>query len=89
MGEAKAKAAYRQSEEYLQAVAGGLRDIFPDEIEFALVIFGSGDSKYAGYVSSAERSSMISALRECAENLELKFDVPSGEPIPGLDTEPN
>lgn len=87
MGEAKAK--YRQSEAMLQDVARGLREIFPSGIEFALCIFASGDGKYAGYVSSAEREDMIKALRECADNLEAHFDVQPGEPIPGLDTKGN
>ncbi len=84
-----ARQKYRQTEGMLQQVAAGLRKIFPDGIEFALVVFTSGDSKYSGYVSSAEREGMIKALRECADNLELNFDVPPGEPIPGLDSEPN
>lgn len=87
MSESKAK--YRQSEAMLQALARDLRKIFPSGIEFALVIFGSGNSKYAGYVSSAERDGMIKALRECADNLEHGMDVPPGEPIPGVDTKPN
>ena len=86
MGQSKAK--YRESEAMLQDVAGGLRKIFPSGIEFALVIF-SNDTKYAGYVSSAERDSMIAALRECATTLEMKMDVKPGDPIPGVDTEEN
>ena len=80
---------YRQTEGMLQDVARGLRQIFPAGIEFGLVIFTSGDSKYSGYVSSAEREGMIKALRECADNLEARMDVPSGHPIPGADGRAN
>ena len=89
MSESKAREKYRRSESFLQDVARGLREIFPEGIEFGLLIFTSDDSKYAGYVSSAERDGMIKALRECADNLEARMDVPPGHPIPGADGEAN
>lgn len=94
MGEAKRRkdaqaASYREAEAQLQRIANYIENQLPPDILFALCIFGKLDSKYGGYVSNAHREDMVKALRECADNLEAKFDVPPGEPIPGVDTEPN
>lgn len=35
---------------------------------------------YSTYVSNAERQSMITALRECADILERKLDMPGAHP---------
>lgn len=42
--------------------------------QFVLLVFD--DPKIAQYVSTCERKSIIEAMRECANRLEAKEDVP-------------
>ena len=72
---------HRKAESRLQDIARSIDDQLPNGICFALVTFTPGAGGYSGYVSSAQRDDMIAALRECADVLEAKRDVPPGQPI--------
>lgn len=51
----------------------------PEGFGFALVVFPYGGPGVSNYISSAERSDMITALRETADRLERNqdFQTPS------------
>ena len=45
--------------------------------EFALLIFPSGTPGITNYISSGQRHDVIKALREAADRLEKKEDIPA------------
>lgn len=81
MSDATKLARHRNTEALLQGIAKGLDDILPEGICFALVTFTVGSGGYAGYVSNGRRPEMIKALRECADTLEARADMPPGAPL--------
>lgn len=72
---------HRETEQRLQALARMIDAALPAGVAFALVTFTVGDAGYAGYVSSGNRTDMIKALRECADVIEAKADLPRGAPM--------
>jgi hypothetical protein len=74
----RALSAHRATENLMQGLAKGIEKILPKGIVFTLVTFTEGDGGYAGYVSNGRRPDMIKALRECADKLEAKRDMPPG-----------
>lgn len=75
---------HRASERRLRDIAKQVERRIPTGTYFAVVTFNNhdhGGGGYAGYISNAERASIIAALRECADTLEAKMDVPPGAPI--------
>lgn len=53
-----------------------LESLYDKKMGFALIIFEFSDVGIGDYVSNAQRSGMIKALRECADRLEAKEDIP-------------
>lgn len=51
-----------------------LRQVLGRETQFVLVVFD--DPKVAQYIATCERGSMIEAMRETANRLEAKQDIP-------------
>lgn len=51
-------------------------DEFTENMGFALIVFKIGEPGIGNYVSNAGRESMIEALRETANRLEAKQDIP-------------
>lgn len=69
-----------EEEELMENVAkevnGMLYGVFGKMMGFFLVAFDFDTSKYASYVSNGRRKDIIKALREAADILEQKNDVP-------------
>ena len=61
-----------------QEVAQRIGLAFPPGWGFALLAFSFGEGGYLTYVSNAERSDIVKALRECAAKLERNADSPAG-----------
>lgn len=72
---------HRIAEGRMQDLAKRIDKRLPEGILFALVTFTAGEGGYAGYVSNGHRADMIKALRECADILEAKADMPPGAPL--------
>ena len=51
-------------------------DKFTENMGFALVVFRMGEPGIGNYVSNSGRQSMIQVLRETADRLEAKEDIP-------------
>jgi len=67
-------AVEKSAQEVAQQI--GLR--FPPGWGFCLVSFSFGPGGYLTYVSNANRSDMVKALRECADVLERNAESPPG-----------
>lgn len=83
---------YRRAESKLQDIAASIRRRLGPHIHFALLIYADkpeGQTGYGGYVSSGTRESMIAAMKETIQTLEMGSDVEPGRPVPGLDTKAN
>lgn len=67
------------SKEIMQAMGSAIGDTIPKGFGYALIIFPFGGSCISNYISNADRSDMIKALRETADALEGKkvFQTPS------------
>ncbi len=58
-----------------------LKDLFIEKMGFMLVIFGFNQPGIGNYISNAQTQDTIKALRECADRLEAKEDIPPGNGI--------
>lgn len=71
---------FKQEESFLQEIAimidEKLKVSCGRKIGFALVVFEFDNPGIGNYVSNAERESMIKALRETADRLKLRQDIP-------------
>jgi hypothetical protein len=65
--------------QYFNALAGAIEDILPAGASakgralFVILVFD--DPGLAQYVSNCDRSTMVAALRECADRLEQREDI--------------
>jgi len=65
--------------EYLHLLASATESVLPDgpsrsgHALFVLLVFD--DPQLAQYVSNCDRSTMVKALRECADRLESREDI--------------
>ena len=69
----------REIQNVLQALAVGINETlksFFGEIGFALLTFEFHAPGVSNYISNAQREDMIKALRETADRLEKKQDIP-------------
>lgn len=57
-------------------IQAALEDLYGKQMGFALTIFEFYNPGIGDYVSNAQRSDMVKALRECADRLEAKEDIP-------------
>jgi len=57
-------------------ISNELELIYDKKMGFALLVFEFFDAGIGDYVSNAERKDMIDALRETADRLERKQDIP-------------
>lgn len=64
---------------FMRSLAGAITDVLPKGLGFALVVFQYHKPGIANYISSAERDSMIEALRETLHRLESKQDFQTPE----------
>lgn len=69
----------QQIEQKMQSLARVIAGSIPQGCGFALLVFAF-EGPEASYVSNANRSDMIRALRECADRLEARQDH---ETMPG------
>lgn len=64
----------------LSVLAAGLDEVVKSEfgagMGFALLVFDYGQPSIGHYVSSAKREDMIKALRETADRIEKRQDIP-------------
>lgn len=71
----------KETDIIMEAFAGGidtkLKEISPD-LGFALIVFKFNEPGIGNYISNGKREDMITALREAAERLENKEDIPAG-----------
>lgn len=58
----------------MQDAANGVVQAIPTGTLFALIVFD--EPRVGQYISNANRSDMIKALRETADRLEMRQDVP-------------
>lgn len=58
----------------MKNIAGLLKELLPEKYGFALLVFEYNNVGMSNYVSSANRSDMVKALREAANRLEGKKD---------------
>lgn len=66
-------------EEALGHIASAIEETINYEfgkMGFALLVFDFGKPGISNYISNAQRSDMIAALRETADRLESKQDIP-------------
>lgn len=63
----------------LRFMGGNIKEMIGEEYGFMLLVFpfGDGGDRVAHYISDADRESMVKVLREKADALEAKGDVPS------------
>ena len=83
--QARRLAQYRKGEAKLQKLARIIGKELPEGMIFVLHIHTpnpDGSVSYGGYVSNGERGEMIAAMRETADTLEARMDVPPGAAIP-------
>lgn len=59
--------------EHLRRIAQAMSEALPG-LGFALIVFEFGKPGRSDYISNGNRQEMITALRECADNLENKKD---------------
>lgn len=59
-----------------KAIDNSLISLSGRKLGFALLVFELGNPGIGNYVSNAERESMIKALRETADRLELGQEIP-------------
>lgn len=82
MDEMSAIELQRHIENVLRRLATALDPIVVDclgpEMGFALVVFEFNRPGIGHYISNARRSDIIEALRELADRLEAKEDIPPG-----------
>jgi len=77
--EGKCSEDLRRCEGILKDIGSIIGPIFPKGWGFALLCFTYGSDGYSSFVSNCNRAHMIKALRECADQLEKRVDVPHGE----------
>ncbi len=69
-----------RDEDYIESLAEGIdeamKQLFNHPMGFCLLVFEFGIPEMGNYVSNAERSDMILALRETAKRLEAGEDIP-------------
>lgn len=58
----------------MQAMAEEVRKFLPEDFGFALIVFKFNEPGVSNYISNAERTTMIKALRETADRLENRQD---------------
>lgn len=63
-------------ERILRDLAAGIEQIFPG-MGFAVIMFDFGAPGVSNYISNAQRSDMITALRETADRIESNQDIPA------------
>jgi hypothetical protein len=68
---------FRAVENRMQEMAGFVRRRIPKSWGFTVLCFEYGGGAMT-YISSAERATMVKALRECADTLEARADGPPG-----------
>lgn len=69
----------KQIENDLKLIAAGVNDEIKErfgKMGFALIVFDFGRPGISNYISNAQRSDMIAALRETADRLEQRQDIP-------------
>jgi len=69
----------KEIEEVIQGLASATQEVIKDllgEMGFAILVFEFNRPGISHYVSNAERADMIDALRETADRLEKKQDIP-------------
>jgi hypothetical protein len=70
-----------RQEKGLRAIAETLDEalgfLYGERMGFALVVFAFNETGIADYVSNSERKDVIDAMRETAERLEKKEDIPA------------
>jgi hypothetical protein len=58
-----------------KAIEAVLKQEFGD-LGFALIVFEFGDDKIGNYISNSDRGDMIEVLRNTADRLERRQDIP-------------
>jgi hypothetical protein len=68
-------ADFEQAEALMRIVARGLGEVFPG-MGFTLLLFQFNAPGVSNYISNANREDMIKALRETADRLERREEIP-------------
>ena len=70
----------KQIEEMMQGLAAGVKGVLNDllggNMGFAIIVFEFNKPGISNYVSNGQRADMIQALRETADRLEKRQDIP-------------
>jgi hypothetical protein len=66
----------KQLRELAKMLDEALRTMYPERMGFALIVFEFHKPGISDYVSNAEREQMVTALRESADRLEKREDIP-------------
>jgi hypothetical protein len=66
----------KQLRELAKMLDEALRAMYPERMGFALIVFEFHKPGISDYVSNAEREQMVTALRESADRLEKREDIP-------------
>jgi hypothetical protein len=70
-------ADHAQAEELMRIVARGISEVFPG-MAFTLLIFNFNATGSANYISNTNRGDMVKTLRETADRLERREEIPAG-----------
>jgi hypothetical protein len=70
-------ADHAQAEELMRIVGDGISEVFPG-MGFTLLIFNFNAPGVSNYISNANRADMVKALRETADRLERREEIPAG-----------
>jgi len=62
------------SKNAMQEMANRVKELLPKDLGFTILVFPFNEPGVSNYISNANRSDMIKALRETAERLEKKED---------------
>lgn len=64
------RAPLEEAERGMQSIARVVGNMVPEGYGFAVLVFSWGEQGFMNWVSNAQRTDMVKALRECADKLE-------------------
>ena len=67
------------SKEAMKKMGDYVEKMLPKDFGFSIIVFPFNNAGISNYISNAERSTMITALRETADRLEKKQDFETPE----------
>lgn len=67
----------QHTDQTMRDIADNVKEKIGEGYGFMVMVFPFGEEKTAHYISNARREDMVKALREKADVLEAKLDIPN------------